>query len=126
MVANKQIFPISAQAFHPVNSPQVRQGEKQMRAQAQQRLNEHQFRRTPALLRFHRGELPSEGQLVPKGRLIIQTVSAVPSGLYPLITEVPTLKRWAIIDHPSGMMSCALVRSESIPQLLRPFRQTFQ
>jgi len=36
VIANKQILLISAQTFHPVGSPQVRQGEKQMRAEAQQ------------------------------------------------------------------------------------------
>jgi len=28
------------------------------------------------------------------------TVSAVPSGLAPANNQAPTLKRWAIIDHP--------------------------
>ena len=42
---------------------------------------------------------------VPKGRPNVHVVSAVPSGLrFPRIRH-PTLKRWAIVEHPSGMKS---------------------
>src|SRR6266700_6211890 len=40
----------------------------------------------------------------PKGTAEgIRAVSAVPSGLRHLFTRYPTLKRWAIFKHPSGM-----------------------
>src|ERR1035438_10437010 len=48
--------------------------------------------------------------LVPKGRLR-RPFSAVPSGLSSS-TTIPALKRWAILNHPSGtkLFKCSVLR----------------
>ena len=51
----------------------------------------------------------------------IGAISAVPSGLRHPTTKYPTLKRWAIVEHPSGMNPEILV-ALPVPgrTLLRP------
>src|ERR1051325_8739753 len=55
---------------------------------------------------------------VPKGRLKSCAPSAVPAGLGGSYRLPPTLKHWAIFDHPSGMNSRLVPKKSNTAELI--------